>query len=235
MNASLFPTSLLLAAALAVSACEPNAEAETAAPRAWLYAKDAPEIQRIGEEAIAAHEAREAARAALMRAAPSEYAVHARAEREMRSAVSTNNRMANANTALLAGETGDPASEAEATEAALSAAAPEQYADYARAIAGLAGTQNVSDIVAAHSALVAVRRAAPKNFAAYQSASPRRNVQVQAIGSAYRGVRSIHAYKKAAHALQTAAPNLWAVWQAASEEAERYKGFVVWKSTEPKP
>ena len=235
MTASLSPAGLLLAAALAVSACEPSADTEAAAPRAWLHGKDAPEIQRIAEEAIAVREARETARAALMRAAPVEYAAHARAEREMRNSVSANSRIANASTTLVAGETGAPAGEAEATEAALSAAAPEQYAEYARAIAGLAEAQNVSDIVAAHSALVAVRRAAPKDFAAYQSASPRRNTQVQAIGSGYQSIRSIQAYRKALLALQTAAPNLWAAWEAASEEAERYKDLVIAKPAEPKP
>ena len=234
MNASLFPTGLLLAAALAVSACESSADTEAAAPRAWLHGKHSPEIQRIGEETIAARDALETARAALMRAAPNEYAAHARAKREMRNAVAANLRIANASTTLVAGRTGAPAGEAEATEAALSAAAPEQYADYARAIAGLAEAQDVTAIVAAHSALVAIRRAAPKDFAAYQSASPRRNAQVRAIGSGYQSVRSIEAYRKALLALQTAAPNLWAAWKAASEEAERYKDLLVAKPAEPK-
>ena len=232
-----------LAAAFLLAACDGGKASSEPVDPPPFYGKDSPELQRIGEEAVAAHRAHEDARKALMRAAPGEYASHRQAQAEVKSAMpaylSDVQAHAEAMREEVARLSAGTDAEAEAmgqvgmqAEDGLAEAAPDEWLDYAGHLDRLTHMEDLSGVVPAYDALASLQRAAPAEFRAYEESNTLRSRQVQAIRGGYRLHRLIETYERALHALLEAAPEEFAVLNAAAKARERHKNIRVFV---PKP
>ena len=228
-----------LAAALMLAACGDGSAVSDSPTIAPFHGKDSPEMQRIGEEALAAWRAYEYARTALMRAAPGEYADHRQAQKAVKSAMpaylsavqlhaqAMREEAAWVQTEATAEEVESMGRAGQDTETALAEAAPDEWQEYAGEIDRLAVLEDLPGVIPAYDALVALQRAAPAEFRAYREGSPLRSRQIQAIRGGYRLHLCLSAYERARQALIEAAPEEFAGWNAAAKAMERYKNIRV--------
>ena len=227
------------ALALGIAACDGGKASSEPVDPPPFHGKDSPEMQRIGEEALAAWRAYEYARTALMRAAPGEYADHRQAQKAVKSAMpaylsavqlhaqAMREEAAWVQTEATAEEVESMGRAGQDTETALAEAAPDEWQEYAGEIDRLTDLEDLPGVVPAYDALVALQRAAPAEFRAYREASPLCSGQMQAIRGGYRLHRFFSAYERAHQALVEAAPEEFTAWNAAAKAMKKYDGVRV--------
>ena len=232
---------LLLAPALLVAACGGSGASSESTTLPPLYAKDSPEIRRIGEEAIAARKAHEAARSALVKAAPREYANYRQTGDGLREAMQTwldsvqeqTDQRDQERDRVLSGEVDAHAmgTTAQETESVLAEEAPAEWLRFQTETALI---EDPDAIAPAYQSMMALQRAAPAEFRAWVNASEQRKAKVSVIRGAHRMNRRLSAHMRAHDALTEAAPSEFAALIAAEKALETYKDVKVYLYSEAK-